>query len=85
LEVDPLAGELPLHVFVPIEAKFAVVGKVGAKLEKERPKVAVYRVDIIVVDHRRRGLEDPRVGLAGVRAMTFLGAENRGLLLSLAD
>ena len=35
--------------------------------------------------HHRCGLDDPRVGPTGPRAVPFLGAEHRGFLLSLAD
>src|SRR5947209_8953055 len=35
--------------------------------------------------HHRCGLDDPRVGPTGPRAVPFLGAEHRGFLLSLAN
>jgi hypothetical protein len=46
LEADVMADELRLSVFVTVQAEFAVVGKVSTELKKERPKVAVDRVDV---------------------------------------
>jgi hypothetical protein len=67
-----------------VEAQLGVIGKGGAKLEKERPKITINRIDVVVVDHRRR-LDDPGIGPAGPRAVPLLGAEDRSLLLGLAD
>jgi hypothetical protein len=67
-----------------VEAQLGVIGKVAAELEKERPKITVDRIDVVVVDHRCR-LDDPRIRPAAVRAVPLLGAEDRGLLLGLAD
>src|SRR5260370_18657865 len=67
-----------------VQAQLGVIGKVGAKLEKERPKITVDRVDVVVVEHRRR-LDDPWIRPAGPRAVPLLGAEDRSLLLGLAD
>jgi hypothetical protein len=67
-----------------VEAQLGVIGEVGAKLEKERPEIIVDGINVVVVDHRRR-LDDPRIRPAAVRAVPLLGAEDRSLLLRLAD
>lgn len=67
-----------------VEAQLGVIGEVGAKLEKERPEIIVDGINVVVVDHRRR-LDDPRIRPAAVRAVPLLGAEDRSLLLGLAD
>ena len=81
---DALPLQLTLGVFMAVEAQLGVIGKVSTKLEKERPKVIVDRIDVVVVHHRRR-LDDPRIRPAGPRAVPLLGAEDRSLLLGLAD
>jgi len=81
---DALPLQLTLGVFMAVEAQLGIVGKVAAKLEKERPKIIVDGIDVVVVHHRRR-LDDPRVRPAAVRAVPLLGAEDRRLLLGLAD
>ncbi len=80
----PSRGQLALGVFVAVQAQLGVVRKVGAELEEERAEVAVHCIEIVVVDHGR-GLDDPRVGLAGAGAVPLLGAEDRRLFLGLAD
>jgi hypothetical protein len=52
--------ELALGVFMAVQAQFGIEGKVTAELEKERPEVAIDRVDVIVV-HHRAAPHDPRV------------------------
>jgi hypothetical protein len=67
-----------------VQAQLGIERKVAAKLEEERPEVAVDSVDVIVV-HHRAAPHDPRVGPAGFWIATPLGAEHRSVLLSLAD
>ena len=67
-----------------VEAQLGVIGKGGAKLEKERPKIIIDGIDVVVIDHRRR-LDDPRIRPTAMWATPFLGAEDRSLLLGLAD
>jgi hypothetical protein len=69
---------------VAVQAELGVIGKVGAKLEEERPKVTIDRINVVVVDHRCR-LDNPWMRPAAVRAVPLLGAEDRSLLLGLAD
>src|SRR5262249_55741593 len=57
---------------------------VGAELQEERAEVVIDAIEVVVVDHRR-GADQPRVGLTGFRVAALLGAEDRGLLLGLAD
>jgi hypothetical protein len=68
---------------VAVEAQAGVVGEVRAELEEERTEVGVHGVDVEVVDHAG-GLHDPRVGPA-LGVASFLGTEQRGLLLGPAD
>src|SRR5258708_31502938 len=84
LESDAFLGELPLGVFVAVQAELGIEREVGAELEEERAEVAVHRVDVIVVHHCGR-LHDPGVWPAGRRAPALLGTEHWRLLLSLAD
>ena len=41
LEGDAFLGQLPLDVFVAVDAQLGVVGKVGAELEEERAEIFV--------------------------------------------
>ena len=50
---DALPLQLTLGVFMAVEAQLGVIGKVAAELEKERPKITVDRIDVVVVDHCR--------------------------------
>ena len=84
LEGDAFLGQLPLDVLVAVEAQLGVVGKVGAELEEERAEVAVDGIEVELVDHGR-GAHDPGIGLPGRRVAALLGAEDRRLLLGLAD
>jgi hypothetical protein len=84
LEGDVFASQLPLGVFVAIDAKLGIERKVGAELQEERPEVTVYRIDVIVV-HHGGGPHDPRVRLTGLWTPALLSAEHRGLLLRFAD
>ena len=81
---DALPLQLTLGVFMAVEAQLGGIGKAGAKLEKEQPKIIIDGIDVVVVDHRRR-LDDPWVRPATMRAVPLLGAEDRGLLLGLAN
>src|SRR6516162_1467135 len=67
-----------------VEAELGVVGKVRAELQKERSKVLVHAIEVIVVDHPCR-LHDP--GIARARALTSatLGPHDARLFLRLAD
>src|SRR5437867_891877 len=64
LELDAASGQLFVEILVPVDAKpsrqargpelvegLARVGKVGAKLDEERPEVFIHAVEVIVVDH----------------------------------
>src|SRR5205823_13240524 len=55
-----------------------------AELEEEWTKIAVHRIDVIVV-HHRGGPHNPGVSLSGLRVAPPLGAKYRRLLLGLAD
>jgi len=81
---DALSLQLTLGVFMAVETQLCIIGKVAAKLEKERPKIIIDGIDVVVIDHRRR-LDDPRIRPAAMWATPFLGAEDRGLLLGLTD
>ncbi len=67
-----------------IQAELGIERKVAAELQEERTKIAVDRVDVIVV-HHRGGPHDPGVRLASLRVPALLGAEHRRLLLRLTD
>src|SRR5512135_1468222 len=77
-------SQLTLDVLVPVDAGLGVVREVGADLEEERAEVLIEAIEVEVVDHGRAahnpGVLLPRVGVAA-----FLGAEDRRLLLSLAQ
>ena len=53
LEGDALLGQLPLDVFVAVDAKLGVVGEVGAELQEEGAEVVVEAVEVELVDHGR--------------------------------
>src|SRR3989454_12724556 len=78
------ADEITAKLLKLGQAQLGVEREVGTELEKERAEIAVDRVDVVMV-HHGGGSHDPRVRLAGLRAPALLGAEHRGLLLSLAD
>ncbi len=67
-----------------IEAKFGVIGKIGAELQEEGTAVPIHAVDVEVVDHGG-GADQPRIGGAGLLITPPLGAEHRRLLLCLAN
>ena len=48
---DPLLLQLPLGVFVSVEAQLGIVGKVCAELQEDWTKVSVHAVDIELVHH----------------------------------
>jgi hypothetical protein len=83
-EGDAFLCELALEVLVAVDAQLGVVGEVRTVLQKERPEVLIHAVEVVLVDHGR-GLDDPRIGLAGLWMPALFGAEDRGLLLRLAD
>src|SRR5690348_13794994 len=67
-----------------VQAEFGVVGEIGAELEKERPEIPIHAVDVEMV-HHGRGSHDPRIARAALLIPPAFGAENRCLLLCLAD
>src|SRR6267378_1895912 len=84
LEGDAFPRELPLGVFVAVQAELGVERKVAAELEEEWPEVAIDGINVIVV-HHRAAPHDPWVRPPAGRAATPLGAEHRSVLLRLAD
>ena len=46
LKGDIFLGQLPLGVFVPIDAELGIVGEVGAELEKEQAEVLVDAIEV---------------------------------------
>ncbi|MNC93277.1 hypothetical protein D3C83_98650 [compost metagenome] len=50
LEVDATTCEATLEILVTVEAELAVVGKIGAELQEERPEVAGVAVKVVLVD-----------------------------------
>src|ERR1700741_481052 len=84
LEGNAFLCELTLGVFMPVEAEFGIERKVAAELEKERSKIPIDGIDVIVVDHRAAA-HDPRIRLSRFRVAAPFGPEHRGVLLSLAD
>ena len=77
-------GELPFEPLVPVQTDLHGIGKVGAELDEQRAEVPVEEVDIVVVDRGRRA-DNPGIGRPVVGIPSLLGAEDTGLLLSLAD
>ena len=45
-EDDPFARQLPLGIFVPVDAELGVERKIGAELDKERAELAVDSVNV---------------------------------------
>ena len=84
LEDNPLLRQLPLDIFVPVNAQPGRIGEVRAELEEERAKVPVDAIEVVVIDHGRR-THEPRVGASALRVASLDGPPDRGLLLSLAD
>src|SRR6201988_2481114 len=84
LEGDAFLCELTLGVFMPVEAELGIERKVAAELEKERSKISIDGIDVIVVDHRAAA-HDPRIRLSRFRVAAPFGPEHRGVLLGLAD
>ena len=70
LEGDAFLGQLPLDVFMAVDAQLGVVREVGAELEKERTEVFIDAVEVELVD-RRRTLDDPGILLALVASVRF--------------
>ena len=83
LEGDAFLGELTLGVFVAVEAELGIERKVAAELEKERPKIPIDSIDVLVV-HYRAAAHDPRIRLSRFRVAAPLGPEHRGVLLGLS-
>jgi len=81
---DPPLGELPLQVLVAVAAERGGGGEGGADLQDEGADVLVAAVDGVVVDQGRVP-HDPRVALAGGRALPLLRAAHRRLLRGLAE
>src|SRR5579871_2154041 len=84
LEGNALLGQLAFDVLVAVNTELGVVREVGAELEEERAEVLVDAVKVKLVDHGR-GAHDPGVRLARLGVLALLGAQDGGLLLSLAD
>src|SRR6201993_2277528 len=84
LEGNAFLCELTLGVFMAVEAELGIERKVAAELEKERSKVPIDGIDVIVVDHRAAA-HDPRIRLSRFRVAAPFGPEHRGVLLCLAD
>src|SRR6201982_3527651 len=81
----PVANRLQtLGVFVPVKAELGIERKVAAELEKERSKIPIDGIDVIVV-HHRAAAHDPRIRLSRFRVAAPFGPEHRRVLLSLAD
>jgi hypothetical protein len=80
----PALGQLPLGVFVAVDAQPGVIRKVGTKLDEERAELLVHAVEVVMVDHRG-GLHQPGIGFPGCGAAAFERAVDGGLLLSFAD
>src|SRR5215469_2128171 len=83
LEGDAFLCELTLGVFVAVEAELGIERKVAAELEKERPKIPIDGIDVIVV-HHRAAAHDPRIRLSRFRVAAPLGPEHGGVFLGLA-
>ena len=69
---------------MPIDAESPGVGKIGGKLQEERPEIKIHAVEVILID-QSRGAHNPRVGRSRRRIPTFLRPEHRDLLLSFAN
>ena len=78
-----MLGQLPLHVFVAVDAQFGVVRKVCAELEEERTEILIQAVKVQLI-HQRCALDDPGILLAGGVSALF-GAEDGDLFLSFAE
>src|SRR6266566_6561167 len=72
------------EVLVAVQAQLGIVGEVRAELEEEGAKVAIHRVDVVVID-QRRGRHQPRIGPPRLGVAPFRGAADGRLLLRLAD
>src|SRR5713101_535501 len=82
-ESDAFLGQLPLHVFVTVDAQLGVVGKVRTELEEEGTEVLIHAVKVQLIYHRG-ALDDPGVLLArGVGAL--FRAEDGDLFLGFAE
>ena len=66
-----------------IDADLSGIREIGTEFEEERPEIVVHTIEIVLVDDTR-GLHDPRIR-DPVRVASFLGAEQRGLLLRPPD
>jgi hypothetical protein len=84
LEANAFPAKLAFGVFVPVQAKFGVVGKVRSELEEERTEVTVQTIPVILIDHRR-GPHNPGIRLARFRVAPLFCPENRCLLLCFAE
>jgi hypothetical protein len=84
LEGNVFLCELTLGVFVPVKAELGIERKVAAELQKERSKIPIDGIDVIIV-HHRAAAHDPRIRPSRFRAAAPLGPEHRGVLLGLAD
>src|SRR5262249_35907539 len=82
-EGDVFLGQLPLDVFVAVDAQFGVVREIGAEFQKEGTKVFIHAVEVVLV-YRCRALHNPGVFLAvGVGAL--LGTKDGDFFLGLAE
>ena len=84
LEANTLDGKLPLGILMSIDAELPIIGKVGAEFQKEGPKITINTVKVVLIDKTRRAY-NPGVRPSSLRVPTLLRAEDRHLLLSLAD
>ena len=69
---------------MPVDAQLGVVGEVRTELQEERAEIIVDGVEVVLVDHRRRGCQ-PRIGGAGGGVVAAFSAQHARLLLRPAD
>jgi hypothetical protein len=84
LVADPFLVQLPLHVFMTVQAELGIVGKVRAELQEEGAEIPIHAVDVKVINHGR-GADQPRIGRSGLVIAPPLCAEDGRFLLRFAD